>query len=523
MKCTESLFRAGTSIAAVIAVASAILGFRVAASTRPVYGGTLRIELRAATINLDPRQWKLGAPDTGEQERIAELVYDRLVALDTFGRFQPRLASEWAHDAGFRRWQFTLRNGVKFSDGTDLTGAELAAALQPLLPPALQVTGAANLIIIQSASPVPDLLELLASGPYFVYRTASDGLLVGTGPFTVTSSSGQDDSRLSSVAKMRVLRLQANLDCWAGRPYANSVEIRLGVPPLRAMFDVQLGKADIAPLTPDVARRAAQSDLRVWNSVPVTLYALQFQSPSKRQPDDALREALSLSLDRATMAGVLLQKQAQPAPALLPQWLSGYAFLFDMRTNPDLAQKLQKTLSAGSSGAGVPLRLRIDEPGELPRLLGERVVVNARQAGLFVQMALQPDSLIGERETSTGKNIAGETFVRLFAWRYTLLSPHAELDAMVNGLHLENGPVDAAPGDPSQLYEAERALLDEKEILPLVILPDYVGLSPAVRDWLPTSWGEWNLADVWLDRGEQTSPASSDAAAPSFSPTGAHP
>jgi hypothetical protein len=89
-------------------------------------------------------------------------------------------------------------------------------------------------------------------------------------------------------------------------------------------------------------------------------------------------------------------------------------------------------------------------------------------------------------------------------------------------LHLENVAADTAAGDSGQLYEAERALLDEKEILPLVILPDYVGLSPAVRDWLPTNWGEWNLADVWLDRGEQTSPIPSDAAAKSGS-VGARP
>jgi MarR-like DNA-binding transcriptional regulator SgrR of sgrS sRNA len=415
---------------------------------------------------------------------------------------------------------------VKFSDGADLTGTEVAAALQPLLPRALEVTGAANFIIIQSQSPAPDLLELLASGRYFIVHAASDGSLAGTGAFTVaaaSASSSLDDSRLSNTAKARLLRLQANPDCWAGRPYVNSIEIRLGIPSLRAMFDVQLGKADIALLTPDVARRAAQSDLRVWNSVPVTLYALQFQSPQKRATDDALRQTLSLSLDRATMAGVLLQKQAEPAAALLPQWLSGYAFLFDMETNQDLAQKLQKTLPAASAGAGVPLRLRIDAPGEMTRLLGERVVVNARQAGLSMQLAAQSDSAVEEREvSSTGKNIAGETFVRLFAWRYTLLSPRAEMGAMVNALHLENVAADTTAGDSGQLYEAERALLDEKEILPLVILPDYVGLSPAVRDWLPTNWGEWNLADVWLDRGEQTSPIPSDAAAKSGS-VGARP
>jgi hypothetical protein len=44
---------------------------------------------------------------------------------------------------------------------------------------------------------------------------------------------------------------------------------------------------------------------------------------------DALEDG-ARSLDRKTMANALLQKQAEPASSLLPQWLSGYAFLFDM-------------------------------------------------------------------------------------------------------------------------------------------------------------------------------------------------
>lgn len=42
-----------------------------------------------------------------------------------------------------------------------------------------------------------------------------------------------------------------------------------------------------------------------------------------------LREELWLAHDRDTMANMLLQREAQPADSLLPQWLSGYAFLFE--------------------------------------------------------------------------------------------------------------------------------------------------------------------------------------------------
>jgi hypothetical protein len=77
---------------------------------------------------------------------------------------------------------------------------------------------------------------------------------------------------------------------------------------------------------------------------------------------ERLREALASSLDRGTIAGVLLQKQAEPATALLPQWLSGYAFLFAVDTNLDRAMEMRAVLTADFAGAAEPLRLRMDAP-----------------------------------------------------------------------------------------------------------------------------------------------------------------
>src|SRR5882757_2556677 len=99
-------------------------------------------------------------------------------------------------------------------------------------------------------------------------------------------------------------------------------------------------------------------------------------------------ERLWLALDCDTMANVLLQREAQPADSLLPQWLSGYAFLFESSMNLQRARELRAAFPAGVPGAAQPLRLRVDAPGDLFKLMGERVAVNARQANLMVQVAL---------------------------------------------------------------------------------------------------------------------------------------
>src|SRR5713226_8981535 len=369
-------------------------------SRGPEYGGTLRVELHAATVSLDPREWKPGTMESATDEKMGVLVFDRLVALDNYGRFQSQLATEWSHDAAFKRWQFTLRANLKFSDGTALTSADVVAALQPLLPDGQQISAAGNGVVIQSAAAMPELLEELASGRFFVYRVQPDGTLMGTGPFFVaeaasgsrgpssSTTAGDSNEAISASGANKTTRLlfRANEETWSGRPFLDAIDVTLGVLPLRQLLDLQLGKADLVELSSELVRRAMQDNQRVWSSAPVTIYGLRFDDAQPAVEAAKLREAMSLSLDRQTMANVLLQKQAEPASALLPQWLSGYGFLFAMETNIDRAKEIRAALPANVATGKEPLRLCVDAPGDLAKLLGERVAVNARQAAILVQV-----------------------------------------------------------------------------------------------------------------------------------------
>jgi peptide/nickel transport system substrate-binding protein len=482
---------------------------------RPRYGGSLRIELRAASASLDPRAWTAGSLEEATNEKLAALVFDRLLSLDNYGRIQPQLATEWSHDSASKRWQFTIRSGVKFSDGTPLTAAEVAAALQPLLPEGIQVSASAGNVTLQSAAPVPDLLELLASGRYFIYRAQPDGTLLGTGPFFAEAFS---TDAVTAAGKITHLRFRANEDAWSGRPFLDAIEVTLGLPPLRQLFDLQLGKADLVELSPDLIHRAVQENQRVWSSAPVLLYGLRFDETQAASADARLREAMSLALDRQTMANVLLQKQAEPASALLPQWLSGYAFLFAMETNLERAKEIRAALPASVAAGADPLRLRVDAAGDLAKLLGERVAVNTRQSSILVQVVNRP---LPRSSVNTSSNSGDPAAVHLFAWHYSSLSPRVELETMSSSLQFADSKERAAlSAEPEQLYAREKKLLEERQVLPMVVLPEYIGLSQKVRDWMPARWGEWHLADVWLDR---TEPATAPAASPASASPGALP
>ncbi|HKN25863.1 MAG TPA: ABC transporter substrate-binding protein [Candidatus Acidoferrum sp.] len=515
MRFTKSLLLAAISASVFALLAS----LPMLATKHPKYGGTLRLELQIAKVSLDPREWKTGSVAAAENARLAALIYDRLVTLDDYGRFQPALATEWFHDASSKNWQFKLRPNVKFSDGSALSAKDIVTALQPVLPPGLQISTTENGITIRGTHPVPDLLEQLASGRYFIFRVQSDGNLLGTGPFLLAESSPPTPAEANpSVLKPAHIKFRANEEAWAGRPFLDSIEVTLGDPALRQILNLQVGRADIIDIPPDLVRKARQDNLRVWSSPPATLLALRFDDAQSGASDPRLREALDLALDRDTMANVLLQRQALPAPALLPHWLSGYAFLFGTPMNLDRAKQIRATLPANVAAGSDPLRLRVDAVGDLMKLLGERVAVNARQANIAIQ-------LVGHTVPSSMGAVppSPSTGLHLIAWHYDSLSPRTELLNLAHYLHSEVS-ADALPdtGDPEKLYSEERRLLGERQLLPLLLLPDYVGIAPSVRNWTVSPSGEWRLADVWLDSGEPA--ASNTETIPSRNPApGVHP
>lgn len=491
------------SLAAIsVVLARLSLAGATSPAERPRYGGTLRVELHVAGVSLDPREWKVGSVAAAENENLAALIYDRLITLDNYGQFQPALATEWSHDAAAKNWLFKLRAGVKFSDGSLLTPSEIADALQGLLPPALQIAAGENSVTIRASHPVSDLLEQLASGRYFVFRKAPDGTFLGTGPFYLAENvTAQLSDASSSVLKPAHLKFRANDDAWAGRPFVDAVEVTLGAPGLRGILDLQVGRADLIELAPDLVRKARQNNLRVWSSAPDTLLALRFDNAQPSAADDNLREAMDLSLDRETMANVLLQREAQPAAALLPQWLTGYAFLFGSPMNLNRAKEIRASLPANEAGTAQPLSLRVDASGDLMKLLGERVAVNARQANLAVQVSQRATA----STNSSSNSISPAAGLHLIAWHYQSLSAHAELEAMVHQFQLrEDAEPVAGANDTEKLYAEERRLLEQRHLLPLIVLPDYLGVGPGVRNWNPAPWGDWRLADVWLAPAEAT-------------------
>jgi ABC-type transport system substrate-binding protein len=270
----------------------------------------------------------------------------------------------------------------------------------------------------------------------------------------------------------------ANEDYWDGRPFLDSISVQMGRTAPQQILDLELGRTDLVELSPAEVRRATQGGMKLWTSAPVTLLAIVFEPGRAAVADARLREALALSIDRAAIQGVLLQKQGEPAGGLLPEWLSGYAFLF--RTARDTARARQ--LASAIPPSAAPLTLGYDSGDPLARSIAERIAVNAREVGIRPQVSPpvpKPD-------------------LRLVRVRIRATQAAGALEGLATSLGL-GSPANLS--DPEACYAAERAMVEDFRVIPLVHLPEIYGSQPAVKTWQTPGLlktGEWRFEDVWL-------------------------
>ncbi|MEV4496151.1 ABC transporter substrate-binding protein [Micromonospora arborensis] len=137
-------------------------------------------------------------------------VFDSLVSRGQDGEFKPWLASKWSLSADELTYTFTLREGVKFSDGTPFDAAAVKANYDRIVAPATKSKYAAGLLGPYAGTTVVDPLTVAvrftrpfasflsaASTSYLGIRSpkaiaadlcaGSPAQQVGTGPFLFAS------------------------------------------------------------------------------------------------------------------------------------------------------------------------------------------------------------------------------------------------------------------------------------------------------------------------------------------------
>lgn len=428
-----------------------------AAHTRPRYGGTVRVEVQG---------------DAWASDSMARrMVYDSLTRADGSGETKPGLAMRWEGSNNAHRWQFWIRAGVRFHDGSALTAEAVVDSLnrscsQSCPWTAVRRSGDSVVFTLASADTVfPAELgssEWAIAGPEVVGAPAA-----GTGAFRLVSSANG------------TVTLGAVDDAWAGRPFVDQIQIA-GRKAIRSqVLDLASGQADLIEVPAELVRQMQQERLRVVQSSLCDLLVLSV-SRAGALADDAQRESVALAVDRPALANTVFQKQGEMSANLLPNSLSGFAFLFPVARDVARAQMLH-----GSSGGAV-LTWSVEDGGAAAQLAAERIALNLHDAGFRVQVL--PHGSVTTR--SPGADL-------------TLRRVHVE--AAESGAVLREvvrtlgGAVVVDADDPGSLYRAEATVLQTHTMIPLLWLPRSFGVGTRVRGLHLMADGTPELGDVSLE------------------------
>jgi ABC-type transport system substrate-binding protein len=186
-----------------------------------------------------------------------------------------------------------------------------------------------------------------------------------------------------------------------------------------------------------------------------------------------LRDALALSIDRAALNNVVLQGGGESSAALLPNWMTGYGFVFPSEAN--LAHARQEVAEYRQKK---PWTVSYDAADPIAKVVADRIVLNARDAGVILQLTTSNADL------------------RLVRAPIGSSDPHVALAGIAEVLKLPRPKFTGNSID--DLYKAESSLLQSRQVIPLLHLRIQFELRPTLRGWDEAPDGSWNLGNVWL-------------------------
>jgi len=335
------------TVRAALVAAAPVLAF--APSARSQEGGTLRMGVGSQVTSLDPHFHNI-SPNTG----FGQQVFDTLVQTDPNGRPRPGLAESW-RPVGEDIWEFRLRPGVKFQNGSDFTADDVAFTLErvPNVPnsPGLFTAYTQGIRSVEVVDPLTVRMHTDGPAPLVPVKLAqvmmldrqthegastedfnSGRLAIGTGPFKVV------EHRPGSLVV-----LARNDAYWGEKPAWSRVEYRMMTNDAARTAALLAGDIDVIDTVPttDVERLRHNERVKLAAIDSLRLVYLSFDhlrtdgtpfvtGPSgeklDRNPlrDQRVRQALSLAVDRQAIASRVMEGIATPTGQFMPPGTSGY-------------------------------------------------------------------------------------------------------------------------------------------------------------------------------------------------------
>lgn len=309
----------------------------------------LDVALQTDATSMDPHV----AP-TFTASALHQHVFDTLVAMDPKLNVMPALATGWRTTSD-TAWEFDLREGVRFSDGRTLTAEDVAFSLARVTavrhgagtyaPYARAIRAVTVLgphrVRLETATPYPQLLLDVARLRVVSATAAADATTadfnqgraaIGTGPY-----------RLVRWTPGERLELTRNPEHWGPAPAWDNVTFRPIANDAARLAALLSGTVDLIDKVPmrDVARLRGDGRValfvhdgnRTMFLVPdtareTTPFAFDREGrPLDRNPlrDLRVRQAISLSINRAALTERAMDGLATPANQAAPAGMFGFS------------------------------------------------------------------------------------------------------------------------------------------------------------------------------------------------------
>ena len=469
-------------------------------------GQILRIAQRNEPATLDPQLATL--PD--EFFVIRALGEGLVTPSPVGGTPGPAVASHWEATDNWQTWTFHLSGSAYWSDGEVVTAQDFVYSIRRALTPATAAPKAAlffpiknaaaflrgtvtdfaevgvtapdpRTLVITLARTTPDFLELAASGPWIPVHPATvekfgrawtrPEHFVGNGRFTVLE--WLPSQRI--VVRKNPHHRDSSTTLLDGIQF---VACDNGDTEERTFRTGQLDVTMAVPATKLESYRNAEPT--VLHTVPLheTRY-LALNTTKAPLNDVRVRRALSLALDRKTLADKVLKGGQQPAFTFVPPGLGRYQPAVTL--TEDLTEARRLLADAGfPGGRGFP-RLELSTwPVSTPQL---EAIQERWRKELGIEVALVPR----EARTHLAALAAGD-FDLAFA---TAIPDYGSASDLLGRLtsgnpdnypHWSNADYDRLVGSANQ-PDAEKLLLDEMPVIPLYFNAKNFLLRPAVQGW----------------------------------------
>jgi peptide/nickel transport system substrate-binding protein len=387
-------------VAATFALALAVVGTgaaapAAAASPSQSPSSTLRVESQTAFSTFNP----FTAYFDGDLEVIS-VIYPTLTATGSRGQVTPYLASKWTVSANKLTWTFTLRPGLKWSDGRPITAADAAWTLNLIMhnPVAATANGAlvagfasvtapnSATLVITTTQPEANMLylvNLLPIVPEHIWAKEVAQLgsfnnqstpVVGYGPFTLTGYAPNQYATLTAnqgffmgAPKFRTLVVQyySNSDAAVAALRSGQLDVIEYSNLSATQFNALKGVKNIA-LYPQVSQTWTGIEL---NPGARTRSGQHFGDGNPALADQRVRQAIEMALNKQELVSKVWDGLAVPGQGYLPPAYPRFVWSppASQQVNYDPAKASQLLTAAGYKMG--PNGIRIDPETHEPLTL----------------------------------------------------------------------------------------------------------------------------------------------------------